>query len=175
MRASQPMPPIQGTRLPKLIGYDTTGIQAYIGLEQELFLASCDAHMRRPDLQMMGRIVIGKDAPHGQEMRDRYMAPPSSSSSNLALNYMRQIQNQCCRMGIPFAKASPRRCPQTVRACATTSWKYNHAGRSNCHRHAGDRRDCSQASFGSTAARKAFQQHHRIRLSQQLPCRQRFM
>ena len=61
-RASQPMP-IQGTRLPKLLGYDTTGIQANIGLEQDFSFVPCDAHMKRPDLQMVGRIVIGKDAP----------------------------------------------------------------------------------------------------------------
>ena len=54
MRVTQPMP-IQGTRLPKLIGYDTTGIHANIGLEQELLLAPCDAHMKRPGVQMAGR------------------------------------------------------------------------------------------------------------------------
>ena len=89
MRASQPIP-IQGTSLPKLLGYDMFGIQANIWLEQESFLAPCDAHMKRPVLQMPGRTVIGIDAPRGQEMRDHYMAP--SSSSNPALNCMCESQ-----------------------------------------------------------------------------------
>ena len=75
-------------------------VQASIGLEQEFMLAPCGAHMMRPDLQMAGRTVIGIDAPRGQEMRDHYMAP--SSSSNPALNGMRESQNKCYRIGTPL-------------------------------------------------------------------------
>lgn len=91
----------EGSRLFSLLGLDTsTGIQANIGLEQEIFLIPRSEYYRRPDLQMTGRTIMGKNAPRGQEMCDHYMAPLSSATAALAC--MQEIQDECWRMGIPL-------------------------------------------------------------------------
>jgi glutamine synthetase len=90
-----------GSRLLSLLGLDTSsGIQTNIGLEQEIFLVPRDAYYKRPDLQLTGRTIIGKDAPRGQEMCDHYMAPLSSATAALAC--MQEIQDECWRLGIPL-------------------------------------------------------------------------
>jgi len=90
-----------GSRLLKALGLDTSsGIQANIGLEQEIFFVPREAYYQRPDLQLTGRTVIGKNAPRGQEMCDHYMGPLSSATSALAC--MQEIQDECWRMGIPL-------------------------------------------------------------------------
>mmetsp|Transcript_30682 Transcript_30682/g.42876 ORF Transcript_30682/g.42876 Transcript_30682/m.42876 type:complete len:708 (+) Transcript_30682:3-2126(+) len=90
----------EGTRLLSLMGWDVPGLQSNIGLEQEIFLIPREEFIRRPDLQLTGRTVIGKDAPRGQEMCDHYMAPPSTTSP--ALDCMAEIQRQCFEVGIPL-------------------------------------------------------------------------
>jgi glutamine synthetase len=91
----------QGSRLLKLLGLDTSsGVCTNIGLEQEIFLIPREQYYRRPDLQMTGRTVIGKDAPRGQELCDHYMAPLSTSTAALAC--MQEIQDECWRIGIPL-------------------------------------------------------------------------
>ena len=91
-----------GKRLLKHLGLDigNRDVVSNIGLEQEFFLVPRDQYYRRPDLQLAGRTVIGKDAPRGQEMCDHYMAPPSLS--NPALACMQEIQDECWRLGIPL-------------------------------------------------------------------------
>jgi len=90
-----------GSRLFSLLGGDSSsGVQANIGLEQEIFLIPREEYYRRPDLQMAGRTIMGKNAPRGQEMCDHYMAPLSSSTAALAC--MQEIQDECWRMGIPL-------------------------------------------------------------------------
>jgi glutamine synthetase len=64
------------------------------------FLISREQYYRRPDLQFTGRTVMGKVAPRDQEMCDHYMAPLSSSSP--ALQCMKEIQEECWKMGIPL-------------------------------------------------------------------------
>ncbi len=93
----------QGARLLKHLGLDTEaegGLVANIGLEQEIFLIPREEYYRRPDLQLTGRTIIGKNAPRGQEMCDHYMAPLSSATSALAC--MQEIQEECWKMGIPL-------------------------------------------------------------------------
>jgi glutamine synthetase len=90
-----------GSRLFNLLGGDSSsGVQANIGLEQEIFLIPREEYYRRPDLQLTGRTIMGKNAPRGQEMCDHYMAPLSSSTAALAC--MQEIQDECWRMGIPL-------------------------------------------------------------------------
>ena len=90
-----------GRRLLSALGLDvSSGIQTNIGLEQEIFLVPRDQYYRRPDLQLTGRTIIGRDAPRGQEMCDHYMAPLSSATAALAC--MQEIQDECYRMGIPL-------------------------------------------------------------------------
>jgi len=91
----------EASRLLKALGLDTSsGIETNIGLEQELFLIPREQFYRRPDLQLTGRTLIGRDAPRGQEMCDHYMAPLSSATA--ALGCMQEIQDECWRIGIPL-------------------------------------------------------------------------
>merc|ERR1719203_1264386 len=90
----------EGTKLLKSLGLETGKLTANIGLEQEIFLIPREQYYRRPDLQMTGRTIIGKNAPRGQEMCDHYMAPLSSSTA--ALECMKEIQDECWRLGIPL-------------------------------------------------------------------------
>lgn len=92
-----------GGRLLKHLGLDAEsegGLKANIGLEQEIFLIPRDAFYKRPDLQLTGRTIIGKDAPRDQEMCDHYMGPLSSATPALAC--MQEIQEECFAMGIPL-------------------------------------------------------------------------
>lgn len=90
----------EGVRLLGLLGYKVDSLSTMIGLEQELFFIHRDAYMKRPDLQLAGRTVMGKMAPRGQEMCDHYMAPPAISSP--ALQTMIDLQEECFKMGIPL-------------------------------------------------------------------------
>lgn len=85
-------------RLCKNLNFDVKSVQPNIGLEQEFFFVPRDAYYRRPDLQLTGRSVMGKEAPRGQEMSDHYMSPPNQ----LAMDCMREIQHECFLMGIPL-------------------------------------------------------------------------
>mmetsp|Transcript_588 Transcript_588/g.1161 ORF Transcript_588/g.1161 Transcript_588/m.1161 type:complete len:718 (+) Transcript_588:128-2281(+) len=91
-----------GKRLLAHLGLDIGDreVVSNIGLEQEFFLVPRDQYYRRPDLQMSGRTIIGRDAPAGQEMCGHYMAPPSLS--NPALACMQEMQDECWRLGIPL-------------------------------------------------------------------------
>ena len=90
----------EGVRLLKLLGYDVKSLQSNIGLEQEFFFVPREAFLKRPDLQLAGRTVLGKVAARGQEMCDHYMAPPNATSPPLGA--MREIQRQAYQMGIPL-------------------------------------------------------------------------
>mmetsp|Transcript_1042 Transcript_1042/g.2312 ORF Transcript_1042/g.2312 Transcript_1042/m.2312 type:complete len:720 (+) Transcript_1042:193-2352(+) len=90
----------EGCRLLKLMGYDPKSLVANIGLEQEIFLIPRDQYLRRMDLQMTGRTIMGKNAPRGQEMCDHYMAPLSTAQP--ALEAMQEMQAECWKMGIPL-------------------------------------------------------------------------
>ena len=90
----------EGRRLLANLGWDVSGLQSNIGLEQEFFLVPADAYAKRPDLQFTGRTVLGSDAPRGQEMCDHYMAAPSSATP--ALQCMQEVQRQCYEIGIPL-------------------------------------------------------------------------
>ncbi|GMH87743.1 hypothetical protein TrST_g3110 [Triparma strigata] len=90
----------QGLRLLKCLGYEPQELVANIGLEQEIFLIPRDQYLRRMDLQMTGRTIMGKDAPRGQEMCDHYMA--AMSTAQPALEAMQEMQQECWKMGIPL-------------------------------------------------------------------------
>jgi len=91
----------EASRLFSQLGIDTSaGVQTNIGLEQEIFLVPREEYYRRPDLQIAGRTIMGKNAPRGQEMCDHYMAPLSSATAALAC--MQEIQDEAWRLGIPL-------------------------------------------------------------------------
>jgi len=88
----------QTSRLCKNLGWEVSGAQPNIGLEQEYFLIPRSAYYKRLDLQMTGRTIMGKQAPRGQEMCDHYMKPPNP----IALECIKEIQHECFMMGIPM-------------------------------------------------------------------------
>jgi len=88
----------EGARICKHFGLDVKTVQPNIGLEQEFFLVPRDAFYKRPDLQLTGRTIMGKQAPRGQEMCDHYMAPPNQ----LAFECMKEMQDECFKLGIPL-------------------------------------------------------------------------
>mmetsp|Transcript_35043 Transcript_35043/g.42216 ORF Transcript_35043/g.42216 Transcript_35043/m.42216 type:complete len:688 (+) Transcript_35043:106-2169(+) len=90
----------EGTRLLKLMGYETSGLVVNIGLEQEFFLIPRDAYFKRPDLQFSGRTVLGKFPARGQEACDHYMAP--MFTGNAPLECVKDVQRQCFKLGIPL-------------------------------------------------------------------------
>ena len=91
----------EGARLLNLLGFKgVKTLSANIGLEQEFFFVPREQFLKRPDLMMAGRTVIGRLGPRGQEMSDHYMAPPSLTSAPLAC--MQEIQEQCFKLGIPL-------------------------------------------------------------------------
>ncbi|CAB9527789.1 Glutamine synthetase [Seminavis robusta] len=91
----------EASRLFGKLGLDvSSGVQTNIGLEQEIFLIPREEYYKRPDLQLTGRTLIGKNAPRGQEMCDHYMGPLSSATA--ALGCMQEIQDECYRLGIPL-------------------------------------------------------------------------
>lgn len=90
----------QGVRLLKLLGYNVSKVQAFIGLEQEYFFVPREAYLKRVDLQLAGRTVLGKFPPRGQELSDHYMAPPSLASP--AMGAIQEIQEECFKLGIPL-------------------------------------------------------------------------
>lgn len=88
-------------RMLKALGHTVKGeVYANIGLEQEFFFVPRHAYYRRPDLQFTGRTIFGKMPPRGQEMSDHYMAPISRATS--AFECMKQIQQECYKLGIPL-------------------------------------------------------------------------
>ena len=51
----------EGARLLNLLGFKgVKSLNANIGLEQEFFFVSREAFMKRPDLQLSGRTVLGR-------------------------------------------------------------------------------------------------------------------
>jgi len=90
----------EGARLFGHLGVKCSGMVSNIGLEQEFFLVPRSEYYKRPDLQLTGRTVMGAFPARGQEMSDHYMAPPSTATP--ALNAMKEIQEECFKLGIPL-------------------------------------------------------------------------
>jgi glutamine synthetase len=88
----------EGCRLLKHLGYNVGSVQPNIGLEQEFFLIPRKDFYNRPDLQLAGRTVMGKNAPRGQETCDHYMGPPNP----IAMACLQELQHECFMMGIPL-------------------------------------------------------------------------
>ena len=99
LRASEALSK-EGARLLNLLGFKATSLNANIGLEQEFFFVPRDEFLKRPDLQLAGRTVLGRFPARGQEVCDHYMAPPSLTSSALAC--MQEVQHECFKLGIPL-------------------------------------------------------------------------
>ena len=72
-------------------------VNATLGWEQEYFLVDESLFMSRPDLVMTGRTLIGHSPAKGQQLDDHYFG----SIPERVMNYMREVEFECHKMGIP--------------------------------------------------------------------------
>jgi glutamine synthetase len=72
-------------------------VNATLGWEQEYFLVDETLFMSRPDLVMTGRTLVGHSPAKGQQLDDHYFG----SIPERVMSYMREIEFECHKMGIP--------------------------------------------------------------------------
>ena len=72
-------------------------VTATLGWEQEYFLIDSSLANSRPDLVMTGRTLLGHISAKGQQLDDHYFG----SIPSRALNYMRELEEECMLLGIP--------------------------------------------------------------------------
>jgi glutamine synthetase len=72
-------------------------VTATLGWEQEYFLVDAALANSRPDLIMTGRTLLGHTSAKGQQLDDHYFG----SIPSRALNYMRELEEECMLLGIP--------------------------------------------------------------------------
>ncbi len=72
-------------------------VTATLGWEQEYFLVDASLANSRPDLIMTGRTLLGHTSAKGQQLDDHYFG----SIPSRALNYMRELEEECMLLGIP--------------------------------------------------------------------------
>lgn len=72
-------------------------VTATLGWEQEYFLVDASLANSRPDLMMTGRTLLGHTSAKGQQLDDHYFG----SIPSRALNYMRELEEECMLLGIP--------------------------------------------------------------------------
>ncbi|MEO8235534.1 MAG: glutamine synthetase III [Flavobacterium sp.] len=72
-------------------------VTATLGWEQEYFLIDTALANSRPDIVMTGRTLLGHTSAKGQQLDDHYFG----SIPTRALNYMRELEQECMYLGIP--------------------------------------------------------------------------
>lgn len=72
-------------------------VTSSMGWEQEYFLVDKNLAACRPDITLTGRTLLGHSSAKGQQLDDHYFG----SIPNRALNFMRDLENQCMLLGIP--------------------------------------------------------------------------
>ncbi len=72
-------------------------VTATLGWEQEYFLIDSSLANSRPDIVMTGRTLLGHTSAKGQQLDDHYFG----SIPSRALNYMRELEEECMLLGIP--------------------------------------------------------------------------
>ena len=72
-------------------------VTATLGWEQEYFLIDSALANSRPDIIMTGRTLLGHTSAKGQQLDDHYFG----SIPTRAMNYMRELEQECMLLGIP--------------------------------------------------------------------------
>lgn len=72
-------------------------VTSSLGWEQEYFLIDKTLAATRPDITLTGRTLLGHSAAKGQQLDDHYFG----SIPSRALNFMRELENECMLLGIP--------------------------------------------------------------------------
>ncbi|MEC4049073.1 glutamine synthetase III [Flavobacterium sp. SUN046] len=85
------------TEVCKYFDKNVKKVTATLGWEQEYFLVDSSLANSRPDLIMTGRTLLGHTSAKGQQLDDHYFG----SIPSRALNYMRELEEECMLLGIP--------------------------------------------------------------------------
>ena len=72
-------------------------VTSSLGWEQEYFLIDKSLAASRPDIILTGRTMLGHAPAKGQQLDDHYFG----SIPNRALNFMRDLEDECMLLGIP--------------------------------------------------------------------------
>lgn len=72
-------------------------VTSSLGWEQEYFLVDKMLATSRPDINLTGRTLLGHSSAKGQQLDDHYFG----SIPSRALNFMRDLENECMLLGIP--------------------------------------------------------------------------
>ncbi|WP_274476276.1 glutamine synthetase III family protein [Mangrovimonas aestuarii] len=72
-------------------------VNASLGWEQEYFLIDRALATSRPDIVLTGRTLLGHSPAKGQQLDDHYFG----SIPSRAMAYMRELEHECMRLGIP--------------------------------------------------------------------------
>jgi glutamine synthetase len=72
-------------------------VTSSLGWEQEYFLVDRALVASRPDITLTGRTLLGHSSAKGQQLDDHYFG----SIPNRALNFMRDLEQECMLLGIP--------------------------------------------------------------------------
>ncbi len=88
----------QVKKLLLLLGKPTARVVPTVGPEQEFFLIPYKYFIKRPDLLLTGRTVLGKDSPRGQKLEDHYFG---TIPENI-LNFFSELENEAYKLGIPL-------------------------------------------------------------------------
>lgn len=85
------------TEVCKYFDKNVKKVTATLGWEQEYFLVDSSLANSRPDLVMTGRTLLGHTSAKGQQLDDHYFG----SIPSRALNFMRELEEECMLLGIP--------------------------------------------------------------------------
>ena len=85
------------TAVAKYFDKNVTKVNASLGWEQEYFLIDKALASARPDIVMTGRTLLGHAPAKGQQLDDHYFG----SIPARALNFMRELEQECMKLGIP--------------------------------------------------------------------------
>ena len=72
-------------------------VNTTVGSEQEYFLIKKDKYLKRKDLVMCGRTLLGASAPKGQEMEDHYFGVLKPKVSE----FMHELDKELWKLGVP--------------------------------------------------------------------------
>ncbi len=88
----------EAVKMLHLLGHpEVTRVNTTIGSEQEYFLIDKDMYMKRKDLLLTGRTLIGAPAPKGQEMEDHYFGVLKPKVSE----FMHDLDEELWKLGVP--------------------------------------------------------------------------
>src|SRR6056300_1523124 len=88
---------VAATDVCKYFDKNVKKVSSSLGWEQEYFLIDKMLATSRPDINLTGRTLLGHSAAKGQQLDDHYFG----SIPRRALNFMRDLENDCMLLGIP--------------------------------------------------------------------------